>query len=538
MQGRGDWPTATSDDEGRFVLGGLMPGSGSILAKKDGWAPSAAYAFELGEGESIDDIVLSMRTGGTISGEVYDAEGKPAAGCMIIVQMPSLAERRMTNADADGRFEEASLSPGSWQVQAFPGIKSLEPGEDGAMDQAALIKALKMTSVKLEDGAVEHVVLGAPPAEPVRLTGRVTVGAEPLEGMMVSFVRASGDDVLAGMKIETTDASGEYATILDDPGEYRVTVQSAGAPGMQTSVEMMRRIPETDEHRLDLEMPLGRIEGRVFGPDREPVAGARVTLSMQSGHIFGTITGGQYDEARTDEEGRYDLRFVRPGSYAVAAGGSYLGGFLGDSPVLGRKVESVELAEGAEVTLDFELDDPGTLRGIVRDADGKPVPEASIFVRDADGRLLELLSFQATNATGRFEYGGLAPGDYTVTARTDSLASTSGERIRIRSGETTETTVTMDAGTVLIVTLADKSGEDIRCRVSVTDEDGREMNGMLGLSELMERATRGIVGTEQRIGPLPRGRYEVRAFAEDGRTASRAVRLFGRETKKFRLRLE
>ncbi|MEL6431860.1 MAG: hypothetical protein AAFR54_22020, partial [Planctomycetota bacterium] len=132
----------------------------------------------------------------------------------------------------------------------------------------------------------------------------------------------------------------------------------------------------------------------------------------------------------------------------------------------------------------------------------------------------------------------LAPGNYTITARADGQASTGTDTVRVRSGETTEATVTVDSGTTLVVSLSDKSGANVQSQVSVRDERGREMNGMLSLEALMERATGGAEDSAQRIGPLPPGRYTVEATAADGRTAKRRVRLDGQAQKKLRLRLK
>ena len=259
---------------------------------------------------------------------------------------------------------------------------------------------------------------------------------------------------------------------------------------------------------------------------------------MQSGQVFGTVMGGQYNETRTDEDGGYEILYVRPGDYAVAAGGTYLGGLLGRGSSLGREVKSVSIEEDGSATVDFQLEAPGELHGIVRDAAGKPVAEASIFLRDEKGRLLELFSFQATNSSGVFEYDGLAPREYTITARAEGMTSSSDAAIRIRSGEVAEAEVTVDVGTTLLVSMADKAGDDIRSRVSVLDEEGHEMNGMLSLNELMERISEGVDGKEQRVGPLAPGVYTVSAVTQDGRAASRRVRLDGSPEKKLRLRLK
>jgi hypothetical protein len=537
MQGRGDWPTAVTDGEGSFSLEGLAPGPGSVIAKRAGFASSAPVSFELGEGEELVDLLLTLRRGGTITGEVFDEEGKPAANCLVIVQISALEERRIINTDAEGTFREEGLKPSTWQVQAFPGVAGLTTEDGGTLDQAALIAALKMTTVELADETEEHVVLGAPPEDPVRVHGRVTLDGEPVGGLMISFVPTEGKGI-DHLKIGSTEDDGTYEMILDEPGKYQVTVQLVTTAGRQSSVEFRRSIPLAEEHRLDFEMPLGRVSGRVRGPDGAPVAGARVTLNMEGGLTFGTLFGGHYNETVTNEAGEYDIPYLRPGRFAVAAGGAWLGGVLGGDASLGRMVTAVKLDEGQWIRdLDFRLEEPGSIVGSVHDSTGALISGAFLFLRDEEGHLLELFSLAQTNASGRFEYPGLAPGEYTVIARTGELASSGGAPVRIRSGETSEVRVVVEAGTVLVVTLLDKSGKDVPSLISVRDADGREMNGMLGLTQIMERMTGGLGRTAQRVGPLPPGTYKVRAVAEDGRSTERPVSLTGRPERKVKLRL-
>jgi len=395
-----------------------------------------------------------------------------------------------------------------------------------------------MTTVTLEDGASEHVVLGAPPEDPVRVHGQVTVDDAPVPGALISFVPAGGKG-LDQLKVKTLDGEGRYGLQLDEAGDYLVTVQNTSAPGRQNSIEFRRKVPKGEETRLDFELPLGRISGRVESSNGDPVAGARVTVTMQGGLVFGTVFGGNYTEAATDASGAYEIPWLRPGSYTVAAGGVFLGGAFGEGGELGREVKLVELDENEWVRgVDFRLEQPGTVRGTVRDASGNLVAEASIFLRDDDGRLVELFSLASTNASGSFEYPGLAPGEYAVTARTRTLASSSAAPVRVRSGETSEVTVVLEPGTILLVSLEDSSGADVPARISVLDDKGREMNGMLSLNELMERYSGGLGDAVQRVGPLSAGTYQVRAIAEDGRTAERPVTLDGQTERKLKLRLK
>jgi hypothetical protein len=54
----------------------------------------------------------------------------------------------------------------------------------------------------------------------------------------------------------------------------------------------------------------------------------------------------------------------------------------------------------------------------------------------------------------------------------------------------------------------------------------------------MERYSGGLGEAVQRVGPLSAGTYQVRAIAEDGRTAERPATLNGQAERKLKLRLK
>ena len=526
--------TSTTDAAGTFRLEGLLPGAGTVSAAKDGFAGSEGFGYDVEEGEAIQDVELVLRVGGTITGELLDDDGNPKAGADIFIQKPAGLQRRTTRTDKDGRFEETHLEPTTWQVMAL-NLTS----ESGEFDRAEMMSTMKIAMVELKDGATEHVILGAPPANPVIVKGKVTANGEPVDEALISFIPSNGGG-FDKMKLDSSDEDGQFEVTLDEPGDYLATVQRMGALGQQNNLEFRKRIPEQETYELNFELPVGRISGTVYGPTGDPKAGARVTLNIDGGAEFGTMFGGKYTESLTDDNGDFELNYLRPGGYLVAAGGNVLGGMFGeDTTVGGRMVQRVQINEGEWLrNVEFHLKKPGTIVGTVVDHSGKPVSDAVLFARNEAGNLLETFSFLTSDAGGRFEYTGLAPGNYTIAARMGSGASSENEIIRVRSDEVTEAKLTLDPGTILKVTLQDKSGELVAAIVSVTDAEGREMNGMLAIKDIMEKYSSGVGSLEQNVGPLPPGIYTVRASTEDGRSTRKSVTLSGQETRKLRLRLK
>jgi protocatechuate 3,4-dioxygenase beta subunit len=358
---------------------------------------------------------------------------------------------------------------------------------------------------------------------------------------MISFVRKGKNPLGAGLKSGSTNAEGEYSLRLNEPGDYDVSIQKFGSGGAQQNlVEFARTVPEGKEARLDFELPTGRISGRVEGAEGKPLAGARVSIVIESAGEAGTMWGGQYNETLTDNEGRYDVPALRPGQYTVLAGGLVLGGLMGDSGgVHGREAkQGIALSEGEWIKgVDFRLKLPGTIDVTVVDEAGAPVGGAAVFARTRSGELVERFSMFTTGADGVCAYGGLAPGRYTLSAREGARTSGESAEVEVRSGEHSAARVVLATGTYVLVNVVDAEQKPLRASISVRDEQGREVGAMVTMAELMKYMSEGPgPGDEQRVGPFAPGRYKVTAILPDGRTVSKPVTLSGQGERKLNLR--
>lgn len=543
MMGSSEVPETTTEEDGSFVLADMPAGTHSIYASHPDFAASEAVAVETAPGGLQEDLVLRLRTGGLVTGEVYDKQGELAEGQTVILQMPTGRDQRYAQTDVDGFFEFTNVTPGGWQVIAMLSDDDggMDMSSDEGMDFSDMMSNLKMGSVEVADGEEAHVVLGAPPEDPVQVLGRVTAAGDPVDGAMITFFPADGrDNPLGSMKIDRTDEDGRFEMQLDAPGAYVMNVQTMmTAVGRQQTVEFQQTIPEKETYELEVEMPAGAISGRIFGPDGEPQASARVSLTRSDGQAWGTFMGGQYAEITADEDGYYTIQHLRPGTYSVGAGGAYFGGLFGDVAPLGRQVrDDIVVGDGKHVSgVDFHLGRSGTLAGVVRDEAGKGVAEATVFVRDESGRLLEAISLIQTDDTGRFSYTGLSEGRYKLSARTQALSTGVDVEVDVRAGKESQVSMQVSQGTMVLVTLIDKANEEVRGRITVTDASGNEYSGMMSMSEIMSGMSSGFSPLEQRIGPLGPGTYKVTAVAQDGRTARKSVTLSGQEERKVTLRL-
>lgn len=535
-------PPPISDEttlDGEFDLGPLPAGPGSITAIHQEFASSSAMALELLPGEHRSGLLLSLTLGGAVEGVVYQKSGEPAEGRLVTVMSSNVMSGGFTQevaiTDGAGGFRVEGLTPGTYQVISMDTGGDMTD-ESGDLDVGAMVGGMETEIAEVVEGETVYVQLGAPPADPVGVTGRVSLAGEGVSGALVVFNRL-GAPLMAGMETTSTDELGEYEVQLPEPGDYLVTVQRVDTPGRQQTIEFEVRAGASPSERHDFELPLGRISGILLDGSGDPAAGERVTL-VPDGPARSDRLWSQYSELVSGEDGRFEITGLREGVYRVSAGGQFLGSGSGR----GRVTRSgLRLEQGAAIdSLELVLPEAGSLLVRVRDAEGLPVTGASILLRDAEGRALEPLSFNATDGAGEARISGLAPGEVTVMARTPESASTESGPVTVREGESELVELELGPGVVLLVTMQEREGdrEPISAEVTVTDEKGREMTGMLGMSDLNALySNAGLSPNEHRVGPIPPGRYLVEA--RSGKLSARkSVTIRGHEgERKLTLRL-
>lgn len=542
LRAQRDARTGESDAEGRFLLDKLPPGEIELVATHDAWAASAPATVQVRAPERTDGVVLTLRLGGTLTGEIYDTRGEPVAGRDVHVFSISAGETQRLKSDDAGRFAAERLTPGNFQVVAEPTRAELDALRErtraGEAETTGLLGQLKMASVVIEDGQNTHVVLGAPPKAPVRMFGRVTRGDAPAAGYRVVAI-GDGASLLQELKSARADASGSYEITLDHAGDVTVIVSrdDSGRGGAERFV----RVPEVPQFELDLRVPTGTIRGHVLGPDRRPLVDVGVQLSAARESSSSLLFSMMRTQAHvvTDESGAYEHADLEPGTYTVAAGGAAFQFQNEANAQYGRAMRTgIEVAADATVDgVDLVLPLPGKLTGTVKDMSGLPVAGATVFVRDASGEPLTRLSSVTTDAAGRFVYAGVGPGVYSVSARTKTLASSESAPVSVREGAQTEVALVMEPGTMIVVTVTEADAP-ARASVTVRDEKGREMSQLVSLAAIERLLTEGAAQKERRIGPLPSGEYTVEASTSDGRTAKKRVTLRGQEERSVVLRLD
>jgi len=135
--------TATTDDQGKFLISDIDPGSYRVIAARNGFARQEygqrslnrpGTLIDIREGQQVRDISFRLIPAGTISGRVMDTNGEPLPG--ITVQAlrstyDSTGKRAMQPASSArtndlGEYRLYWINPGRYFVSANPARSALE----------------------------------------------------------------------------------------------------------------------------------------------------------------------------------------------------------------------------------------------------------------------------------------------------------------------------------------------------------------------------------------------------------------------------
>src|ERR1039458_936662 len=208
-----------------------------------------------------------------------------------------------------------------------------------------------------------------------------------------------------------------------------------------TKLELTTRIDGFADTRLHWEMDHGEviptnyvlrlvrpvlIGGRVVDADGQPVAGAKVGFNHETDPTVATQTEDHeffWIEVGTDTDGRWNINRIAPDMLHRLYGSARHPEHV-DTPLIypGRDPEAdKQLREGTYV---FQLGRALSLRGIVVDPDGQPVPGAKVSV---GYRISSDRRTATSSADGTFVVTGCKPGKTIISAEMTGFAVTTME---------------------------------------------------------------------------------------------------------------
>lgn len=407
-------PVTETDDKGAFSLW-MGPGQVQVSATADGYAG----ATEAGRAPGVFELLLTPES--SLSGIVVDARtNAPIAGAKVTV---SPAEWRYgegggtERTDAQGTFRVTRLTPGRYTATA-----RTEHGY-GTTEGSTLVGLGQ---------SVEGVVVKLFPA--AKIVGKVMIaGDKPT--VCIEGWAAFRDDARDRQVWARTEPDGTLIAEGVLPGTYKPEPWCEGYLARDTYDPIV--VTDKDVTGLAWTVEAGAtIKGKVLTKRGEPIEDAQV-----NGQTVGGAARAKSDWSggRTERDGTYEMKGLRTASYRLEV--------TTDKGVAPREGYKVDVTGGKTIEKDLILDDGGTLKGTVVDAQGTPVEGVTI---DA-APLVEAMRWWGgddvkSDAKGAFTIDSLRPGEYRVTARrgwADQLKkpgttddAKQGEKTTIRVAET------------------------------------------------------------------------------------------------------
>jgi RNA polymerase sigma factor (sigma-70 family) len=344
-------------------------------------------------------------------GTVTDASGAPIAHAQLLRE-----DAIGTTADAAGAYELCVLPVAVANEQLQLVVRA--DGYGAVMIEAGL------------SGRVHHDFVLGPEAT---VTGRaVTRDGQPVAHAKIWIERDDAD------RRRETETTARLLAATDEAGGFRIAGLSGGrhriggaAAGMTASpVTLVVAAGGSRDVALVMEAT-GVVHGRVVRGG-EPVAGARVTVS-----------GGASDEAVSQVDGTFVLDRVPVGDVRFTAG-----------PYRVRSPATAAVAAGTRNDVVLEVEPLGLLRGTVR-RHGVPVPGARVCA----ARRRPPNTCGVADPLGRYELGGLEPGDYAVFADDTQVgAFVHDVKLTLALGEHRELELELAGGARITGTVSDRGG--------------------------------------------------------------------------------
>jgi hypothetical protein len=188
--------------------------------------------------------------------------------------------------------------------------------------------------------------------------------------------------------------------------------------------------------------------------------------------------------------------------------------------------DGIAVAENASITnVELRLTKAGSIEGIVRLSSGEPAAGALVIARDENGQMAQgyMAWNQRADETGHYSISNLAPGTWTLSAKTDRESLLDGATTRVTASSRATLDLALRPGTRLEVSVEESDGKKVGASLSLVDARGRD------LSDVLVRP-----GTE--LGPVPPGRYTLRATNHSGASVETEVDLHGEERREVTLR--
>ncbi|MFT5733973.1 MAG: RNA polymerase sigma factor (sigma-70 family) [Planctomycetota bacterium] len=514
--------TTQTDQDGRFDLVGLLPGSCDLGVYREACLLEERELV-IPSGVAVTGLQFRLQAAPVLKGQVFDHVGKPVTGAQIeLTSADGILVRKATTATS-GAFSVhfTELAEAELRVRA----KGYEVWDSDDQD---LELSSDSGSVRVElsldeepDGEEDMH-----PAASGVVEGRIVRGGKPLPGALIQVARGvkvgkamrrlrggGGDDFLATTSLPSlvrVQPNGAFRVEGLEPGLYRLTVLSWSTSAYQ--VPLFELADAATEPLGDIEIPDGgTVRGRVLLPTGVSPLGLEVTCGSGAGKVHGVLDDGGGFELKNVGVGQQIVE-LEPRSGELDYGGE-VEVIVASGTVVDVEIDATDLGL-VELRLDLDLggespdgyrimlmpvDDAGTNVLFTHcNSDGKlfafvrPVGEVRVYLVNEDLESIE-------HPTARLNLVAGQPIDKTLAFRFGTL------QLDLGSGRT----IPASGNLVISLRRVDSVGET---KLEIEFEDGEPIDLEESAGVWQQRSAGAF---SLKLNHLLAGSWEVTATMED-----------------------
>ena len=435
-------PGIVADDAGKFVFENVEPGRAyRVVAQRPGYlrapygarspmAPGIPVIAEVGL--TVEGLVITMTPQSVISGRVTDLTGDSVQGVQVIILrrgyrsgVRQLIAWTGTATDDQGAFRVADVPPGSYYALARELPNQVRAGRiatyyPSAPNPEAAVPIDVAPGTELRGIDIRFLT-----AQTYAVRGRVDVSAAPGERISVTAVPKglTFGDISASVR---ADNSFEIPNLA--PGTYVIqTLARAvrnGEPSMRQNGGTEVTITSADLNGLVVPINTSlSITGTITveGEDAAARSGARPVLRGRPGKATPASSAGSQVEVK----GTFRISGLAPGNYQLQMADLPTSAYVksarfGDQDALHSSINVTR--SGGELVIVLS-NKAAQVSGALRDDKAAPLTGFLVTLWPMDpepANATDGVRTTYTDRNGAFQFRGLPPGEYSVTAWEDA----------------------------------------------------------------------------------------------------------------------